>query len=402
MVQLKETAEAVHTGVESNGTIQMEEEETCPQLVPALNTSEEYFSSYDDVEVHRLMVRDRARTEAYQRAILGNSSQFRDKVVMDIGAGTGILSLFAKQAGARKVFAVEASPLAETLKQIVELNDEKGVIEVIHGKAEEVELPGGIKVDIIISEWMGFYLLHESMLDSVISARDLHLAEDGVLLPSHATVLAAPVQLDSWVAEQFSAWSEVYGFDMTPMAARAVEARLRGGQPEIQQLEAGQLLGEPQPVTELDLRWVQREEVAKIEQRKFLSITKSGNFHGVALWFDVKFAPVNYGEEEEEAWQEVELCTGPAHPATHWKQTVLVLPGNLGSSPVEEDEIVGWDLSLTQSPAAPRQYALQLEQLDPATEEHPTPCHCNMAKCALIAALLKKEEEDMDELEEIT
>ena len=61
---------------------------------------------------------------------------------------------------------------------------------------------------------------------------------------------------------------------MTPMAARAVEARLRGGQPEIQQLEAGQLLGEPQPVTELDLRWVQREEVAKIEQRKFLSITK--------------------------------------------------------------------------------------------------------------------------------
>ena len=73
------------------------------------------------------------------------------QVVMDIGAGTGILSLFAKQAGARKVFAVEASPLAETLKQIVELNDEKGVIEVIHGKAEEVELPGGIKVGIVMA-----------------------------------------------------------------------------------------------------------------------------------------------------------------------------------------------------------------------------------------------------------
>ena len=55
----------------------------------------------------------------------------------------------------------------------------------------------------------------------------------------------------------------------------------------------------------------------------------------------MKFAPVHYGEEgEEEAWHEVELCTGPAHPATHWKQTVLVLPGNLGSSPVEEDEVL--------------------------------------------------------------
>ena len=80
-------------------------------------------------------------------------------------------------------------------------------------------------MDIIISEWMGFYLLHESMLDSVISARDLHLAEDGVLLPSHATVLAAPVQLDSWVAEQFTDWHKVYGFDMTPMSQKAMELR---------------------------------------------------------------------------------------------------------------------------------------------------------------------------------
>lgn len=85
MVLLKETVEAAQAGVEVNGTKQMEEEEMCPQLVPAVNTSEEYFSSYDDVEVHRLMVRDRARTEAYRRAILGNSSQFRDKV----GNGSG-------------------------------------------------------------------------------------------------------------------------------------------------------------------------------------------------------------------------------------------------------------------------------------------------------------------------
>ena len=69
---------------------------------------------------------------------------------MDVGAGTGILSLFAMKAGARKVYAVEASPMADVLKEIVELNDEKGVISVIHGKAEDVDLPEGEKVNIRI------------------------------------------------------------------------------------------------------------------------------------------------------------------------------------------------------------------------------------------------------------
>ena len=185
----------------------------------------DYFSSYDDVEVHRLMIRDKARTEAYQKAITENAHYFRDKIVMDVGAGTGVLSLFAMQAGAKKVFAVEASPLAEVLKEIVKLNDEQGVIEVIQGKAEEIELENNVKVDIIISEWMGFYLFHESMLDSVILARDKHLADDGLMLPSHARLWAAPVSLDSWVEQQFSSWQQVYGFNMTPMAQRAVELR---------------------------------------------------------------------------------------------------------------------------------------------------------------------------------
>merc|ERR1719193_1133228 len=84
---------------------------------------------------------------------------------------------------------------------------------------------------------MGFYLLHESMLDSVILAREKHLSDDGIVLPSHAKILAAPVQLDSWVEEQFNSWREVYGFNMTPMAQRAMEIRLERGQPEVYKLE---------------------------------------------------------------------------------------------------------------------------------------------------------------------
>ena len=97
-------------------------------------------------------------------------------------------------------------------------------VTIIRGKIEEITIPVE-KVDIIISEWMGFYLFHESMLDSVILARDKHLADDGLMLPSHAQLYAAPTSLHSWVDQQFSSWQDVYGFNMTPMAQRAVELR---------------------------------------------------------------------------------------------------------------------------------------------------------------------------------
>jgi hypothetical protein len=66
---------------------------------------------------------------------------------------------------------------------------------------EEVELPE--KVDIIVSEWMGFYLLHESMLDSVLYARDKWLNEGGLVFPSRSRIFLAPVNLDSYYEEQY-------------------------------------------------------------------------------------------------------------------------------------------------------------------------------------------------------
>lgn len=72
--------------------------------------------------------------------------------------------MFAAQAGARKVYAIEASHSVYQLsKAIINENNLSDKIEVINGEIEKIELPVD-KVDIIISEWMGFYLLHEGML----------------------------------------------------------------------------------------------------------------------------------------------------------------------------------------------------------------------------------------------
>jgi len=94
-----------------------------------------------------------ARSDAYRDAILDNKHLFENKVVLDVGCGTSILSMFCADAGARTVFAVDASDMADYARQIVEQNKLGHIIQVIKGKMEEVELPEN--VDIIVSEWMG-------------------------------------------------------------------------------------------------------------------------------------------------------------------------------------------------------------------------------------------------------
>lgn len=77
------------------------------------------------------MLEDNPRTDGYRQAIMSNKLYFKDKVVMDVGCGTGILSIFCAQAGAKKVYAVEASNLANLAKDIVKENNLDNVIEVI-------------------------------------------------------------------------------------------------------------------------------------------------------------------------------------------------------------------------------------------------------------------------------
>ena len=101
--------------------------------------------------------------------MINNKHLFKDKVVLDVGCGTGILCMFAKKAGAKHVYGIDMSSIIEHAKTIVKDNGMDKDITLIKGKVEEVELPVE-KVDIIISEWMGYCLLYESMLDTVIFA----------------------------------------------------------------------------------------------------------------------------------------------------------------------------------------------------------------------------------------
>ncbi|TYH69108.1 hypothetical protein ES332_D05G033300v1 [Gossypium tomentosum] len=153
-----------------------------------------YFDSYSHFGIFSEMLKDVVRTKTYQNVIYRNKFLFQNKVVLDVGAGTGILSLFCAKAGAAHVYAVECSHMADMDKQIVETNGLSDVVTVLKGKIEEIELPVA-KVDIIISEWMGYFLLFENMLNTVLYARDKWLTMDiSKMVPGDAS-FTAPFKL---------------------------------------------------------------------------------------------------------------------------------------------------------------------------------------------------------------
>lgn len=177
-----------------------------------INSSESRLRMFGSLDIHAVMIRDKVRTSTYAHFILKNPSLFRDKTVLDVGCGTGILSLFAARGGAKRVIAVDASDIAEKAEKIVKANDFEDIITVVRGKIETVALPDGIaEVDIIVSEWMGYALLYESMLDSVLVARDRFLRPGGVMAPSQCKMMFALCDATEVFKERIGFWGDVYG-----------------------------------------------------------------------------------------------------------------------------------------------------------------------------------------------
>lgn len=165
------------------------------------SSANQYFQFYGYLSQQQNMMQDFVRTSTYQKAINGNFVDFNDKVILDVGAGSGILSFFAAQAGARKVYAVEASNMAQYAQQLVAANNLSDRISVIAGKIEEIELPE--KVDVIISEPMGYMLYNERMLETYLHAKKW-LKPDGKMFPSRGDLHVAPFTDEALFSEQYN------------------------------------------------------------------------------------------------------------------------------------------------------------------------------------------------------
>jgi len=268
-----------------------------------------YFDSYAHFGIHEEMLKDEVRTLTYRNAMYHNKHLFRGKVVLDVGCGTGILCMFAVKAGAKHVIGIECSNIIDHAQTIINTNGHKDKITLIKGKVEEVELPKGIdKVDIIVSEWMGYCLFYESMLNTVIYARDKWLVEGGLIFPDRATLYICAIEDRQYKDEKINWWDNVYGFDMSCIRKVAIT------EPLVDVVDANQIVSNVCLLKEVDIYTVTLDDLSF--SAPFSLISKRNDFiQAFVTYFNIEFTKCH---------KSTGFSTGPDDKRyTHWKQTVF-------------------------------------------------------------------------------
>ncbi len=259
----------------------------------------EVFSTWRS---QRGMIADETRTRLFGQAIASLCPP--ESVVVDVGSGSGILSLFAARAGARKVYGLELTSMIDDARQIAADNGFSDRIEFIRGDATDFSAPE--PVDVIIGEWAGMYLIDEFRhFEAFCEVRDRCLRPAGATVPSHASMFLAPIDNSLLYAERgFGFWKRpVYGFDFSLAGKRQLATPRR----IVVDVRSSCLLGEYKLVT-IDCR-KDRSSAFFFETELSHRYSAAGACHGFIGYFNLELAPG------------IVLDTSPYSKLTCWQQS---------------------------------------------------------------------------------
>ena len=235
---------------------------------------------------------------------LNAKRHFEGKVVLDVGTGTGVLSIWAAQAGAKRVYAVEATSVAHKAEKLIAAHGFSDVITVLNGRMEQVVVPE--KVDVLLSEWMGYFLLREAMVNSVIDARDQYLKPGGVMYPSSARLLLSSLDEPGFLAarradvtESMAGWDVLasslkarYDLDLSALRQAyadenedyAMRQAWQGG------VAAHARVGEAQVLLDVDMHTVTKGDLFGWKRKiRIPEASEASPIHLLCGWFDVRF-----------------------------------------------------------------------------------------------------------------
>jgi SAM-dependent methyltransferase len=254
----------------------------------------------ETLRYHHEMLIDKVRVESYLQAIL--SVVRKGDVVLDLGCGTGILSLFACMAGAKRVYAVDAEPIIEIAKSIVDDNGYQDRVVLMNDWSTYVDLPE--KVDVILTETIGNIGFEEGLLGWVWDARKRFLKVGGRIIPQKVEMYMAPVNYDP-ERDRTRAWgADTYGLDFCSVKDIA------DNQVFPIRLDAKDVLGDPSPFVVVDLR---DELLARYEATQVLEIKEEGQLHGLGGWFRASLT------------EDITLTSAPPNKVPSWWQVFFPL-----------------------------------------------------------------------------
>ena len=260
------------------------------------------------------MLDDHRRTHDYLEALA--QAVRPDDVVLDIGTGSGVLAVAAARAGARHVYAVEASDIAEVSERVFAANDVQDRVTLIPAWSRLIDLPE--PADLLVAEIIGNEPLEEEILETTLDARRRLLKPGAKLLPHTLTLLARPLELPEAEARQRAVgrdatdrWRRLYGMELQPVVDAAsprpvnypTETEVAAGWPPV---------GPPVVLAALDLAAV---EDASVDAAADLEVEPGCAVNAVAVTFRAEL----HGAVAHtlDPW---------ARPTSSWATSIWVLP----------------------------------------------------------------------------
>ncbi|KAL2926812.1 putative protein arginine N-methyltransferase 1 [Bienertia sinuspersici] len=181
--------------------------------------------------------------------------------------------------------------MADMAKQIVEANGYSDgdvtlslllhlFITVLKGKIEEIDLP--VQVDIIVSEWMGYFLLYENMLNTVLYARDKWLVENGVVFPDKASLYLTAIEDAEYKEDKIEFWNDVYGFDMSCIRKQAML------EPLVDTVDQNQIVTNSHLLKTMDISKMTPGDASFTAPFRLVA-ERNDYIHALVAYFDVSF-----------------------------------------------------------------------------------------------------------------
>jgi hypothetical protein len=270
---------------------------------------------FDGAYAHVRMLDDRTRTERYQAAI--RAVVRPGDVVVEIGTGTGVLSVTAAQAGAARVYAIEASGIGDSARRVFADNGVADRVTLVEGLSSRVTLPE--RCDVLIAEIIGRDPLEEEVLEFTRDAVTRFLKPGGRLVPSTFELLAVPVELPgdvrrhwTFTNEAAAEWRQAYGIDFSALPDTSSRSWWKLTVSP-RRLAAFPMLSAPISVLRRDLTQVGAVGFSATGRGR---ANGSGEIGAVALCFEIGLAPG------------LVLDTDPRHPRADnsWDYLVWGLP----------------------------------------------------------------------------
>ncbi len=249
---------------------------------------------FDSTEFHGVLVADTLRNERYRQSIFETVK--KGDTVVDIGAGSGVLSFFACQAGAKRVYAIERTKIIEIAKAIAEANGLVDQVVFINQDSRKIELP--TKADVIISELISKFGVGQNLVDVISDAQRRFLKPGGKSLPSWLEMTIVPIQ-DADFYNTIDVWSsDFYNLDFSLARETALNEVYSN------RFNKTNFLSAPAQLHTID--FANMPEHSMLNERVTFQIENDGVLHGFCGWFNAQLS--------ENTW----LTNEPPSPVLSW------------------------------------------------------------------------------------